>query len=164
MEFLGNLHSKVIHFPIAILVLYSFTEIIGILIKNIFLQRGAHLLLAIGVLTAVAAVLTGNQAAELAKTNSGLLDVKTLVEQHETYATITLWYFFALLVLRTYLVLKKHFLGLVKFIFIPLVLVGCYFIYQTGEHGGELVYKYGIGTEVIKNKLLTPINEIEQND
>ncbi len=161
MEFLAELHPKIIHFPIAILVLYSFMEITGILIKNIFLQKTAHLLLAIGVLTAVGAVLTGNQAAEVAKNNTGLLDVKSLVENHETYATITLWYFFAVLIFRTYLSIKKKFSGILKYLFIPIVIIGCYLIYETGEYGGELVYKYGIGSQVIKHDSITPINEIE---
>ncbi|RJP60933.1 MAG: DUF2231 domain-containing protein [Ignavibacteriales bacterium] len=150
MEFLAELHPQIVHFPIAILILYSVLEIIGILFNNEFLQKTSFLLLVIGVVSAVGAVLTGNQAAEFAKLNSDL-PIATLIEDHETYATITLWYYFAILILRTYLTLKKKFEGLLKFIFIPLVLIGCYLIYETGEHGGKLVYEYGIGTSINNN-------------
>lgn len=161
MEFLSDLHSQIVHFPIALLAVYSFLEILGILLKNIFLQKTAHLLLAIGVITAIAAVLTGNQAAELANIKVSA-NLEVLIEEHETFATITLWYFFATLVLRTYLILKKKFNGVYKYLFIPIVLVGIYFLYQTGNHGGKLVYNYGIGTEVMQNDTIKPINEIKK--
>jgi uncharacterized membrane protein len=161
MEFLSNLHPQIVHFPIAILILYAVFELIGIISKKDSLQKTAHLLLAIGVLTAIAAVLTGNQAAELVKLKLST-NFESLIEEHETFATITLWYFFATLVLRTYLILKKKFNGVYKYLFIPIVLVGVYFIYQTGNHGGKLVYKYGIGTEVMQNDIIKPINEIKK--
>jgi len=154
MEFLAALHSKIIHFPIAILILYSLFEILGVLFKKEFLQKSAHLLLAIGVIISIAAVLTGNQAAEAAELIKNKISTypAAQIEEHETYATITLWYFFALLIFRTYLVLKKKFKGALLYLFIPLVLVGSFFIYETGNLGGKLVYKYGIGTEVIKKE------------
>ena len=161
MEFLSNLHPQIVHFPIAILILYAVFELIGIILKRDSLQKTAHLLLAIGVLTAIAAVLTGNQAAELVKLKVST-NFESLIEEHETFATITLWYFFATLVLRTYLILKQKFSGVYKYLFIPIVLVGIYFIYQTGNHGGKLVYKYGIGTEVMQNDIIKPINEIKK--
>lgn len=150
MEFLAELHPQIVHFPIAILILYSVLEIIGILFNNEFLQKTSFLLLVIGVVSAVGAVLTGNQAAEFAKLNSDL-PIATLIEDHETDATITLWYYFAILILRTYLTLKKKFEGILKFVFIPLVLIGCYLIYETGDYGGKLVYEYGIGTSINNN-------------
>ncbi|MCZ7603556.1 MAG: hypothetical protein QY331_04175 [Melioribacteraceae bacterium] len=161
MEFLAELHPQIIHFPIAILILYSVLEIVGILSKNIFLQKTSFLLLAIGVVSAVGAVLTGNQAAEFAKLNSDL-PIATLINDHETYATITLWYYFVILILRTYLILKKKFEGILKFVFIPLVLIGSYLIYETGEHGGKLVYNYGIGTSI--NKDMNTFDNFENHD
>jgi uncharacterized membrane protein len=61
-----------------------------------------------------------------------------------------LWYFSALLVLRTIFTLRKKFSGKIKLIIVLLALIGGLLVYQTGELGGNLVYKYGIGTKLIK--------------
>lgn len=153
MEFLADLHPIVVHFPIAILTLYVLIEIFGISMNKEFLMKMAHLLLFIGIVTAIGAVLTGNQAAEVAETvnKSDLLLPNEIIEDHETYASITLWLFAGLLVLRTYLVLKKKFIGILRYIFIPLTIIGLYFIYETGNYGGKLVFDYGVGTELFKN-------------
>lgn len=145
MEFLAQLHPKIIHFPIAFLLVYLVLEILGAVFKKDFFSKAAHLFLFFGVLGALAAVLTGNQAEdafkEWNKTTSSIL------ETHSTYANITLWYFTALLVIRTFLVLRKKFGNLFKYLFCLLGIVGAYYIYQTGEQGGEMVFRHGVGTQ-----------------
>ena len=74
MEFLAGLHPQIVHFPIALLILYSIFEILGILLKKDFLQKSAYLLLGLGVLVSVAAVLTGNQAGASAELISDKLN------------------------------------------------------------------------------------------
>jgi len=150
MEFLAELHPRIVHFPVALFILYFFLEAFGILLKKDYLTKSAYIVLIAGIITAITAVLTGNQAHEAAKIilkgKNNLLS--RAIEQHEQNATITLWYFFAVLIFRTYLILKKKFENYWKYIFIPLGLAGCYLIYITGIHGGELVFKYGIGTQL----------------
>lgn len=149
MEILAELHPRIVHFPIAFFILYLFFETFGIFLKKDFLLKAAFLILVVGVLTALIAVLSGNQAqaaARLLFTNGS--DLNKLIELHEDYATLTLFYFSAVLFLRTYLVIKKKFDGNLKFVFIILGLIGFYLIYTTGIHGGELVFKYGIGTKL----------------
>ncbi|MCL4548657.1 MAG: DUF2231 domain-containing protein [Bacteroidetes bacterium] len=151
MEFLAGLHPRLVHFPIALFILYFFLETFGIVLSKEYLSKTAYIVLAAGVVTALGAVLTGNQAQDLAKqilkNNYG--SYGSSIDLHEEFATITLWYFFAMLVLRTYLVLKKKFSSKLKYVFIPLGLLGCYLIYITGVYGGELVFKYGIGTQLL---------------
>jgi len=145
MEFLAALHPKVIHFPIAFLLGYFLFEFLGIVLKKEFLSKAAHLLLLLGVLGAFAAVLTGRQAEEAFeywnKQSSELL------EEHELYANLTLWYFAVLLMLRTFISFKKKFVGIVQYVILVLALVGVYFVYEAGEHGGKMVYQHGVGTE-----------------
>ena len=145
MEFLVAFHPKVIHFPIAFLMSYFLFELLGIVFKKEFLSKAAHLLLFLGVLGALAAVLTGNQAEEAFEywnKQSG-----ALLEEHEMYANLTLWYFTGLLVLRTFVAFRKKFIGIVQYIILVLAMVGVYFVFQTGEHGGKMVYDHGVGTQ-----------------
>jgi len=148
-------HPRFVHFPIALLSTYVLLEIIGIIFKKDFFSKAAYLILFLGVLGALAAVLTGNRAEELAEK---LFDEKDIIipfgsiTEHESWATITIWYFAGVLVLRTFLVLRKSFKGIFQYIFILFAIAGMYFVYQTGEHGAKLVYglkeKGGVGTEL----------------
>jgi len=148
-------HPRFVHFPIALLSTYVLLEIIGVIFKKDFFSKAAHLILFLGVLGALAAVLTGNRAEELAEK---LFDEKDIIipfgsiNEHESWATITIWYFAGVLVLRTFLVLRKSFKGIFQYIFILFAIAGMYFVYQTGEHGAKLVYglkeKGGVGTEL----------------
>ncbi|HKI79905.1 MAG TPA: DUF2231 domain-containing protein [Ignavibacteriaceae bacterium] len=155
MEFLAGLHPQIVHFPIVLFIIYTLFEILGTITKKEFLSKTAHILLLLGVLGAVAAVLTGNQAEALASSweKHGAIIQFHAIGEHEEFANITLWFFVALLVLRTVAVLRKKFIGYIKYIFVVLALVGCYFVYQTGDHGGKLVYKYGIGTDLKKMEI-----------
>ncbi len=155
MEFLAGLHPKLIHFPIAFLYIYVLLETAGVLSGKSFFQKSAHLFLFIGVLAAIAAVVSGNQAADIAAKwkDKGAAIPMDLISDHEDFATITLWYFSGLLVLRTYFVIKKRFQGAILYLFIILALAGAYFIYQTGELGGKLVYDNGIGTELKREQI-----------
>jgi len=146
MEFLSGLHSKVIHFPIAFFILYFLFETSGIILKKDFLAKSAFIVLALGVIFSVLSVLTGNQAFEVVKASLQKNGLTSLIERHEQLATVTLWYFFFMLISRTYLTVKKKFEGNIKYAFILFGLIGCVLIYITGIYGGELVYKYGVGT------------------
>lgn len=149
MEFLAELHPKIIHFPIAFFILYFLFETTGIVFKKDFLLKSSLIILIIAIIFSLLGVLTGNQAHELVKqrqTDAALyID---LINQHEFFATLTLWYFLAVLVLRIYLSIKKKFIGKVQYLFIILGLIGSLLIFITGLYGGDLVFKYGIGTKI----------------
>jgi len=147
MELLANLHPRIVHFPVAFLILYSVFEISGVILKKDFLNKAAYLTLIFGIITALMSVLTGNQAQEAAKLilSGKSIGISEALERHEEFATITLWYFTALFILRTYLLINKKFINKWKYLFIGLGLIGCYLIYSTGYYGGQLVFKHGIG-------------------
>jgi len=151
MEFLAELHPKIIHFPIVFFILYFVLEFTGAVLKNEHLNKTAYYFLVTGVLFALIGVLTGNQAFFAAQKilKSSNEKVIKLIEQHEQFATITLWYFFTLLIVRTYLLIKKIFSFRWKIVFIALGLAGCYFVIESGLLGGDLVFKYGVGTNLI---------------
>lgn len=145
MEFLAELHPRIVHFPIALLCTYSLLEIIGIIFNKESISKTAHIILSLGVIAAFFAVLTGNEAFAAYKfwTDAG----KEVYNQHQTFANLTIWFAALVLVLRTYLVIKKKFNGILKYTFILSAVVVVYFVIQTGEYGGDLVYKHGVGIE-----------------
>lgn len=146
-SFLAEIHPKVVHFPIALFTTYAILEIIGILFNREFLSKAALLILCIGVVSAFFAVLTGNQAA----TDFTLWNVKSsaLLNNHQTYATYLLWFALFVCASRIVLILKKKMEGPVKYLFVLFALVLIFLVYQTGNYGGDLVNKFGVGTEVM---------------
>jgi uncharacterized membrane protein len=145
MEFLAELHPRVVHFPVALLCTYSILEITGIIFKKDSISKTAHIILLLGVIAAFFAVLTGNEAFAAYKYWTD--ESKEVYNHHQTFANLTVWFSAFVLFTRTFLVIKKKFTGIFKYIFVLIAALIVYFVIQTGEFGGELVYKYGVGTE-----------------
>ena len=150
-NFLASIHSKVVHFPIALLTTYSLLEIIGVLFNKDFISKSALLILCLGVFTAFLAVLTGNQASQAF--NFWNNESTTLLIEHQNYATYLLWGTLAVCALRIYLTLKKKFSRRIKFIFILFAIAIVFLVYETGIRGGNLVNKFGVGTDLRQDKI-----------
>ena len=146
MEFLAELHPKVVHFPVALLLTFALFELLGTVLKKDYFHKAAHLILFLGVVGSVLAVLSGKQAGA-ANPNWTEASIE-LIREHSSYANITMWYFVGVLVVKTFLVVKKKMNQTFNYIILVLALVGCFFIFETSEHGGQLVTKFGIGTEL----------------
>jgi len=151
-SFLADIHPKVVHFPVALLTTYSLLEIIGIAFNKEFISKTALLILCIGVVAAFFAVLTGNQAA--ADFKFWTEDSNALLSGHQTYATYLLWFSAIICGLRIFIVLKKKFNGFIKYLFILFAVVILFLVYETSMHGGDLVKKYGIGTDMFETEIL----------
>jgi uncharacterized membrane protein len=150
MSFMAELHPFVVHFPIALLSLYIVLEVTTYFIKNDALNNFTNWILLFAILTAVNAVLTGNQAEQVAFSvmDKASSVVGESIKHHEQFATYTLWYFLIVLVSRYYLLQKNKMTRLFKMLMIILALCGGILLFQTGLTGGKLVYKYGVGTEL----------------
>lgn len=148
-NFLADIHPIVVHFPVALLVTYSLLEIIGIILNREFLNKSALLILCLGVFTAFLAVLTGNQAAT--DFNYWTDESSALLIQHQTYATYLLWFAVIACGFRIYSVVKKKFTGYIKFGFLIVASIMLFLVTQTGLRGGDLVKKYGVGTDLYQN-------------
>lgn len=139
MEFLANIHPKIVHFPLAFLALYPLMELIFILTKKDFFTKAATLFLVIGTIGALLAVFTGNQAHTYIKNWSDASS--NIFDSHQTFANLTMWFFTGLLAIKIYWLIKRK-IDLRKIIVLFLLsLLGCYLVYQTGNYGGKLAEK-----------------------
>ena len=136
MEFFASIHPKVVHFPLAFLMVYPIIELLALITKKQFFINSANLFLLIGTLGAFLAVFTGNQAYSEIKnwSKTGL----EIFNSHQMFANYTMWFFTGLLALRVYLSIKKKINYKTILIMFILSIVGCYFVYQTGNYGGKL--------------------------
>lgn len=148
-NFLAEIHTKVVHFPIALLATYSLLEIVGIVFKKEFITKSALLILCLGVITAFFAVLTGNQTSS--NFNFWNNESKMLLNEHQTFASYLLWGSLIICALRIFFTVKKKFKGFIKYLFILFALIIIFLVYETGIHGGNLVKKYGVGTDLFNS-------------
>lgn len=151
MEFLSSLHPVSVHFPIAIITVYSFLEVFSVIKNEKNYYNFTLLLLLIGMIGAVASVLTGNQAMHFLIENAANIspDLENLVELHENYANYFLWFYLFFTVLRVYLQISKKIFLKMRYIILMLLILGAFLTYETGRLGGLLVHKFGAGTELI---------------
>ncbi len=88
-----NLHPIIVHFPIAMLFLYSIIKIIPLnkWFPNVSWKQIERVLLLVGVLGAFAALYTGDTARHMMRPDHAL------VEMHSLFATISTWIYGLLL-------------------------------------------------------------------
>jgi len=136
MELLADIHPKIVHFPIAFLMLYPFMELVFLISVKDFFSKSAMLFLAIGVIGSFFAVLSGNQAFEVVENWNG--EGKEIFSYHQLFANLTVWFFSALLIVRYILFIKKKLNRTIISVIFVLSLIGVYLVYQTGNYGGKL--------------------------
>lgn len=145
MEFLAEIHSKLIHFPIALFVIYPFIEFLFFITNKEYFSKTSFLFLILGVISAFFSVLSGNQAFECIINWSA--NSKQIFEQHQYYANLTVWFFTALLLIKFILFKKYSAKRIIALILFLVSLTGLFFVYQTGHYGGLLAREVTIKTE-----------------
>jgi len=148
-EWAPNIHPLVVHFPIALLIFAVIFDFLALIFKDHhWLSTAALILYVIGSGTAILALLTGSDAAD------GLnipLAAKHAVSVHSDWAHDTVWFFSIFTVVRLYFFWEgEHDKNYFKYGVFSLGLVGVFLLYKTGDHGAELVYKYGLGTPAVQ--------------
>ncbi len=149
-----NIHPIFVHFPIALLIVYSFLKIVPFerWFPRVAWRQIERVLLVTGVLGAFVALSTGETAEHLVRPN------RQLVQMHSLFADIATWLYGALLagemlsLLNPYLVLKFGANTLTKILIrteklimsrlvsVVLAILGLIAISVTGLLGGALVY------------------------
>ncbi|MDD8016953.1 MAG: hypothetical protein PHP42_01140 [Bacteroidota bacterium] len=157
---LTYLHPMIVHFPIALLIIGLFADIIGVIFKKEFYMRTALYLLVLGTLGVVAAYFSGDFAGE------GIVEagsLKNALETHEDAAKITVWVMSFVAVTRLALVLMKKYKGLLPIVSVLLFAVGVLTMARTAHYGGQLVYKHAAGVQ-LQIGSLPAVSEEETKD
>ena len=139
-----NLHPLVIHFPVVLLITAVSVDLAAALrARPAWLGPAATGLYAAGAAAAVAAYLTGQQAAAIVFI-PGM--AHPLVEDHRTWALATMWYAGLMAVARWSATLvgfprvRRH-----RILLLAAGLIGAVLVQQTAERGARLVYEQGVG-------------------
>ena len=151
-----NIHPLIVHFPIALLVAALVTDLLSVVLsRRPALRDAATWLYCAGAGTAIAAYLTGQNAAD-----SILLpaEVAPLVDVHDNWAFRTTVFFTLLAAARVALPRFVTLKAPAWWGALALALVGTGMLYETAEHGGQLVFEHGVGVQAITTD--TPVEEL----
>jgi uncharacterized membrane protein len=141
-----NIHPLLVHFPIALLITAVGLDVAGwVRRRNRPLRQAATLLYVLGTGAAVAAYFTG-RAASQAIWLPGM--AHAVVKEHWDWAFRTVWFFAIVTGLRLVLLRPtRRDPGHVIVAALALAgLLGIGLLLETGDRGGRLVYRHGVGT------------------
>ena len=135
------IHPMVVHFPIALLLASLLFDLLALRWREEECRATSLSLLALGVLAAVVALLTGHLAEEAVE-HSGTIP-KQAIETHEELAFAAFWVFAGLLGVKmlSYWGWMRERALLVLFIGVG----GAVLLLVASYYGGGLVYRYGAG-------------------
>ncbi|HET9426128.1 MAG TPA: DUF2231 domain-containing protein [Gemmatimonadaceae bacterium] len=148
MPNLAAFHPQIVHFVIGLLLVGVAMRIVSLTGKLRFTSAAATTLLLIGTVAAWFAVRSGDQAHGPVERIPG---ARPAVIEHEEYAEKTLNFFYAVAALEliALAMLRKETVSRhARWVYgasAIVGMVGAFYLYETGEHGGELVYSYGGG-------------------
>lgn len=135
-----NVHPIFVHFPIALLVSAFAIETLALFFKKPAWHRFSLIHLILGTLGAVGAVLTGRQAAVLAKHS---FEIHEVMERHESVGYIVLS--LAVLLLGWRVMTQDRLTGRTRWVAWGLLGLICGIMAFGAHLGGRLVYEYGVG-------------------
>lgn len=137
------LHPAVVHFPIVLTFVALLFELLALSPKLKSLSSASPLLLALAALSSVAAVLSGEAAADAAVIPKA---ARQLLEQHEELGEKVMYALLILAALRLIFFRLERFSAWVRAVFLVLLLAAAVAVGYNGKLGGELVFQHGVGT------------------
>ena len=151
-----NIHPMIVHFPIALLVAGLVADLLSLILsRRPALRDAATWLYCAGAAGAIAAYLTGENAAD-----SMLLpaEVAPLVDVHDNWAFRTTLLFTLLAAARVALPFFMTLKAPAWWAAFVLALAGLGMLFQTADHGAQLVYEHGLGVQAITTD--APVEEL----
>jgi len=152
MPDLASLHPQIVHFVIALLIIGVLVRVISVIpggATRAFLGPMAAILIFLGTAAAIVAVESGDEAHESVEQIPG---VRPAVEEHQEWGERTRNLFILVSALEIgvliFAVRKPGVARGLRIASAVVGIVGLWVIYETGEHGGNVVYRYagGVGT------------------
>lgn len=152
-EWAPNVHPLIVHFPIALLVFALVFDLFTLIFRNTgWLRYAAGSLYILGSVAALVTFFTGKQAADAV--NIPAMANPTL-NQHADWALYTTWFFGIYGVVRLLFLLQKESYAWKKlsqkwvtsFVIFLVGAGGIALLYETAEHGAELVFRHGVGVK-----------------
>ncbi len=144
-EWMSNIHPLIVHFPIALLLIAVAADLVGLILKRYdWLKPAALWLYVFGAAGTVGAFISGKQAADVVHFPPSSYPV---IGAHADLALYTMLFFSIYAIVRLLLFWKQ--LDKNRTVAVILFVIGgagLGLIQQTAEHGGELVFRYGVGT------------------
>ncbi len=153
MDFLAPFHPQIIHTPIVLLIVGLLFEIAGRVIRQDWLRKAAFVMLALGVVGAVAAVLSGGPAGDAAE-HQGVPG--SPVDAHEQAAQLTMYLAIAALVARVVAAVLRPGRAIVGTVALVLWLAAAVAVGVAGHRGGGLVFKYGAAVQQLPTPHAAP--------
>ncbi len=152
------MHPPIVHFIIAIPVIVLFLEIINIVVKKRTIGVISFLLLILAVVAVVAAYLTGNVDGKeafplLSETVQGEL------KEHKLLGTYLILASAVVLVFKLLSAMIGR--GLMKALYLLVLILFVAGILKQGKEGGELVYTYGVNVEKVQ-ELDTELDDLKE--
>ena len=144
-EWAPNLHPLIVHFPLALLFVAVGADVLSFVVRRWTWLRPAALgLYVLGAISAVLTYVTGNWAADSVRVPA---EVEALLTEHADLAWWTMLFFatYALVRLGAATYDKTRDRTAVHGALCAVALVGLYILWETGEHGAQMVYQYGVG-------------------
>lgn len=140
-----DFHPIVVHFTIGLLAVGVVLDLLSAAVNRSQYRQTASLLLGVGTACALVAVLTGLRAADMAEIPPEALP---LVEAHKQSGIWTLVGFVLVMITRIVLVKRQvDFRSRMAWGYHAAAVIALILLFRTGSLGGDMVYRYGIGTE-----------------
>ena len=142
-EWASNVHPLLVHFPIALSFAAALADTAALVTRRRALRLGAAGLYSLAALGVLAAFLTGRQAADTVEVPAQAVSTLTT---HVDLALYTVWALGLYVLLRIGLAVWDQCGRLA--VHLPAALLGIggvVLVWQTAEHGAELVFAHGIG-------------------
>ena len=164
-EWMSNVHPLIVHFPIALLVIAVLADFLSLVLKRYeWIKSTALALYVFGALGTVGAYVTGKQAADIVNFPAPSYPV---ISRHADLALYTMLFFGIYALIRLLFTWRQwDRRPLIAIILFIVAATGLGLVQQTAERGGELVFRYGVGTKVQpeekqKQAQTTPTAKIE---